>query len=198
LQHQKQGFKVTERVGDGNQIVQKLVEVTGLSNDTIRFYLHDKFKQEPRGGGVVETPLLEKAEKALGEEGLKKLKKQILKEDKLSPQEKAQLTKQRKEEKRRKEEERLQREAERRAKALKAKELIKDKEFQKEVLKEISKPQTIKPSQSCPSGVCELPPVMDSGEPVDVTAEALEQFWENNPNCLCKTCERYGKCGVIR
>ena len=75
MQHQKQGFKVTERVGDGNQIVQKLVEVTGLSNDTIRFYLHDKFKQANpwEGSHAIPTPLLEKAEKALGEEGLKKL-----------------------------------------------------------------------------------------------------------------------------
>ena len=199
--YKAQGLKVGKHDdGKANEILQKIVEVTGLADRTVSEYLHGEFKQANpwEGSHAIPTPLLEKAEKVLGEEGLKKLKKQILKEDKLSPQEKAQLTKQRKEEKRRKEEERLQKEAERRAKALKAKELIKDKEFQKEVLKEISKPQTIKPSQSCPSGVCELPPVMDSGEPVDVTAEALEQFWENNPNCLCKTCERYGKCGVIR
>ena len=45
--------------------MQKLVEVTGLSNDTIRFYLHDKFKQANpwEGSHAIPTPLLEKAEK---------------------------------------------------------------------------------------------------------------------------------------
>jgi len=183
---------------DHNEIREKLMVVTGLTKATINEYLHSEFKQELHGGGVVETPLLEKAEKALGEEGFKKLKNQILKEDKLSPQEKAQLTKQRKEEKKRKEEERLQREAERRAKALKAKELIKDKEFQKEVLKEISKPQTIKPSEPCPSGICELPSIVEGQQEVDVVSERINLFFQNNPHCVCKKCASYGKCGVIR
>ena len=92
------------------------MEVTGLNDSTISEYLHDEYKQELHGGGVTETPVLEKAEKALGEEGFKKLKKQILKEDKLSPQEKAALTRKRQQEKeekaRQKEEARRKREAE--------------------------------------------------------------------------------------
>ena len=198
--YRKQGLRVSSISGDGieNQIKQKIMEMTGLSEITVSRYLHEEFKQELRGHGIVKTPILEKAEKALGEEGLKKLKKQILKEDKLTPQQKAQLTKQRKEEKRRKEEERLQREAERRAKALKAKELIKDKEFQKEVLKEISKPQTIKPSEPCPSGICELPSIVEGQQEVDVVSERINLFFQNNPHCVCKKCASYGKCGVIR
>ena len=186
--------------GKANEILQKIVEVTGLADRTVSEYLHGEFKQANpwEGSHAIPTPLLEKAEKVLGEEGLKKLKKQILKEDKLSPQEKAQLTKQRKEEKRRKEEERLQKEAERRAKSLKAKELLQDKDFQKEVLREISKPQVVKPSESCPSGVCEVSPVIEEREPINIMTESLVEFWNMNPQCQCKKCKHYGTCGVIR
>ena len=197
--YKAQGLKVGKHDnGQRNEIEQKIIEVTGLAERTVTTYLSSEFKQEPVLGHPLPTPLLVKAEKALGEEGLKKLKKQILKEDKLSPQQKAQLTKQRKEEKKRKEEERLQREAERRAKTLKAKELIKDKEFRKEVLKEISKPQIIKPSEPCPSGICELPPIVEGQEEIDVVSERINLFFQNNPHCLCKKCPSYAKCGVIR
>ena len=200
--YRKQGLSTDFRKNGGgaiNQIKEKIMEVTGLSDSTVTKYLHDKFKGKPTASeGRPSDSVLTKAEKALGEEGFKKLKNQILKEDKLSPQEKAQLTKQRKEEKKRKEEERLQREAERRAKALKAKELIKDKEFQKEVLKEISKPQTIKPSEPCPSGICELPSIVEGQQEVDVVSERINLFFQNNPHCVCKKCASYGKCGVIR
>ena len=76
--YQEQGLKVGKEGADGqdhNEIREKLMVVTGLTKATINQYLHSEFKQELHGGGVVETPLLEKAEKALGEEGLKKLKK---------------------------------------------------------------------------------------------------------------------------
>ena len=73
--YREQGLRVSSIKRDGieNQIKHKIMETTGLSEVTISRYLHEEFKQEMRGGGVVETPLLEKAEKALGEEGLKKL-----------------------------------------------------------------------------------------------------------------------------
>lgn len=113
-----QGLRVGNH-DDGkiNEIKQKIIEVTGLSNDTVKEYLSSEFKQEAvGGGGVTSAPLLEKAEKALGPEGLKQLKKQIVKEDKLSPQEKAALTRKRQDEKedkeRKKEEARRKRELE--------------------------------------------------------------------------------------
>ena len=74
--YQKQGLKVISVTNDGkhNEIKQKIMEVTGLSDFTVDGYLHNEFKQEPREGvGRKPEPLLEKAEKALGEEGLKKL-----------------------------------------------------------------------------------------------------------------------------
>lgn len=77
-------------------------------------------------------------------------------------------------------------------------ELLADKDFQQRVLVEISKPKVVTSSEPCPSGVCELPPVIESGKPVDIRAEALERFWKDNPSCLCKNCSHYGKCGVIR
>lgn len=78
------------------------------------------------------------------------------------------------------------------------KELLKSPTFQREVIKEIQKPRITYPSEACPSGICELPPTIETGEPVDIITERLTIFWENNPNCKCKTCEHYMKCGVIR
>lgn len=77
-------------------------------------------------------------------------------------------------------------------------ELLKSPEFQREVIREISKPQIVKASEPCPSGVCELPTIIKGGKPVDVLAERLELFWKENPNCRCKACIHYQKCGVIR
>ena len=73
--YRKQGLRVDVSDIDGghNEIKQKLVEVTGLNETTITQYLHDEFKQEPVLGHPLPTPLLVKAEKALGEEGFKKL-----------------------------------------------------------------------------------------------------------------------------
>lgn len=75
--------------------------------------------------------------------------------------------------------------------------LLKNRDFQREVIREIQKPQIVTPSEACPSGVCELPPIVEQGEPVDVRAEAIEQFFQDNPECRCKLCPLYGKCGVI-
>lgn len=77
-------------------------------------------------------------------------------------------------------------------------ELLKDKDFQRQVLREIQKPHIVKFSEPCPSGVCEIPNVIEGKPPVNVVAERLEQFWRNNPNCMCKKCKHYGECGVIR
>jgi hypothetical protein len=148
--YKKQGLKVgSHDDGKSNEIKQKIVEVTGLEESTIREYLSDEFKQEtPEGWVVAPTPVLEKAEKALGEDGLKQLKKQILKEDKLSPQEKAALTKKRqqdketrklkreenkriKEEKRKEHEEQIRKQAEESAKE----KLLHDKQFLKDAAK---------------------------------------------------------------
>ena len=76
--YQKQGLRVVHIANDGieNEIKQKIMEVTGLSDFTVDGYLHNEFKQEPIGGvDHFVTPLLEKAEKALGEEGLKVTKR---------------------------------------------------------------------------------------------------------------------------
>jgi hypothetical protein len=78
------------------------------------------------------------------------------------------------------------------------KQLVGDPMFQKEVLRELQRPKYIEPSEKCPSGVCELPNVIDGVPAVDVVAERLEQFWENNPFCTCRKCRHYEVCGVIR
>lgn len=76
--------------------------------------------------------------------------------------------------------------------------LLKSPTFQRQVIREIQKPRIVKASKPCPSGVCELPSKIDAGKPVDIIAERLTQFWKENPECLCKQCEHYDKCGVIR
>jgi len=71
--YQKQGFKVSgER--RSNEIIDKIAEATGLTKRTIEELIASKFKQMEEGHGAPhETPILQKAEKALGEESLKKL-----------------------------------------------------------------------------------------------------------------------------
>jgi len=69
--YQKQGLRVVRIANDGieNEIKQKIIATTGLSDVTVTKYLHDEFKQErPDGLASLPTPLLQKAEKALGEE----------------------------------------------------------------------------------------------------------------------------------
>lgn len=76
-------------------------------------------------------------------------------------------------------------------------ELKHDRDFQREIIKEIRKPKIVKPTEACPSGVCELPPVVETGDPLDVRAEAITDFFKQHPDCKCKGCKNYGKCGVI-
>ena len=73
--YRKQGFRVGEHDdGRANEILQKIIEATGLGRSTVERYLSSDFKQEPlEGVSHMHTPVLEKAEKALGEEGFKKL-----------------------------------------------------------------------------------------------------------------------------
>lgn len=77
-------------------------------------------------------------------------------------------------------------------------ELLKSPEFQREVLKEISKPQILKVTEPCPSGVCAVPQSQDFGKPIDIEAERLATFWKEHPDCKCKSCKHYEDCGVIR
>jgi len=72
--YRKQGLKVGKHDdGKSNEIKQKIVEATGLATKTVEEYLNKEFKQEaPQGGAHITSTPLEKAEKALGEEGFKK------------------------------------------------------------------------------------------------------------------------------
>lgn len=179
--YKKQGLKVrrgikTEKGGYRlNEITQKIVEVTGLEITTVRDYISPAYKQTESAHKMQETrvPASQVIEKAFrqrdyGKRLVERHREEVLAEEKPK----------------------IERE-------VKAK-LVRDREFQREVLEEISKPQTVKPSDPCPSGVCELPPIMDGGEPLDVVGERLELFWKNNPECKCKDCKHYGECGVIR
>ena len=211
--YQKQGLKVE---GTHNQIKNRIMQVTGLGNVTVGLYLTAEFKQEPphiksrpmvSASQVIEG-LGESRKEGYGKQLVERFREEIKAEEKLTPKEKAEreAEKQRKkeeqnqkrEENKRLKEEKLQKQAEERAKSLKAKELIKDKDFQREVLKEISKPRIVKASEPCPSGVCELPGTIDAGPPVDVGAERIAAFWKAHPKCQCKKCGHYSDCGVIR
>jgi hypothetical protein len=106
-------------------------------------------------------------------------------------------------------------------------ELLKDSSFQLEVLKEIAqrteqkvdlpfdippveeqldkifsamakiKPTIVKATDPCPSSVCKLPSMIDAGPELDVRAESIAKFFENNLKCRCKHCIHYEKCGVF-
>ena len=176
-----QGLRVCHVDTDGrqNQIKDKLVEVTGLTEHTIREYLTDEFKQEQKGGGIVAVPAFEKVEKALGKEGLQKFKKQVLEEAKLTPQERGALTKKReheKEERKRKreenkrlKEEKLQKLAEETAKQ----KLLKDKDF-------IADAARLAP-------LIEEPEVQEESEPaISENSQQLTSFLTNYAKALKK------------
>ena len=78
-------------------------------------------------------------------------------------------------------------------------ELVKDPVFQRQVIEQIRRPQPqiITPAKACPSGICELPKTIDAGKQVDVRAETVTKFFQQNQNCQCKGCQHYDKCGVI-
>ena len=153
-----------------NEIKAKIMEVTGLSERTVSEYLTDVFK---KGYKMTEErkptiPASQRIETELGEEYVDRHRKEVIEQEKPKIREEIK------------------------------RELLKSPTFQREVIKEIQKPRIIQPSEACPSGICKLPPTIEAGDPVDVIAEGLTIFWENNPNCHCKTCKHYMKCGVIR
>jgi hypothetical protein len=84
--------KVSLKVGSAqarNQIIDKIVEVTGLDETTVRDYISSEFKQkqpEQFEEQKPRVPVFEKVEKALGKKGAEKYRKQVLEEAKLTPQ----------------------------------------------------------------------------------------------------------------
>jgi len=157
--------------GHRNEIKLKIAEVTGLHPDTVLLLLHDEYKgglPYPLEERHPTVPASQRIEKSLGASVVERHREEVLAEEKPKIEQQ-----------------------------VKAK-LLKSPEFQREIIKEISKPRIITPSEPCPSGVCELPSRIDAGEPIDVRAESLAKFWQTNPKCLCKKCEHYGKCGVFR
>jgi len=153
-----------------SKLQEKIAEVTGLSTRTIREYLGSEFKDREIKDRELSprVPASQRIERQLGVDVVERHREEVL------AQEKPKIEQQ-----------------------VKTK-LLKSPEFQREIIKEISKPRIITPSEPCPSGVCELPSRIDAGEPIDVRAESLAKFWQTNPECLCKKCEHYGKCGVFR
>jgi hypothetical protein len=103
--YKAQGLGVSSIKGDGiqNEIKQKIMEVTGLSESTVSRHLANEFKSERKGGGTPEVPVSEKVEKVLGEKGVAEYKRQVVAESKLTPQEKAALTRKRQQERAEKE-----------------------------------------------------------------------------------------------
>jgi len=95
---------------------------------------------------------LEKAAEALKREAKKKRESKLSSEEKIKreadKQRKKEEQKRKREEKKRLKEEKLQKLAEERAKNLKTEELLKDAEFRQQVIREISKPQIVKASES--------------------------------------------------
>lgn len=160
----------------GIPISQKLCVITGIPTDTIREYLEVKYKARKHTKPLKKPPRVPASQaietafpkRGYGKQLVERHRVEVLAEEKPKIEHE-----------------------------VKAK-LLKSPEFQREVIREIQKPQFVKPTEPCPSGVCELPSRIESGEPIDVRAEALKEFWENNPECQCKKCEHYGKCGVIR
>lgn len=194
--YKAQGLSPAKLVGSRvrNEIKEKLMEVTGLSDTTLLEYLLDDFKAEPPHEAVgVSTPAFEKVEKVLGKKGADAYKKQVLAEANLSPQERGALTKQRqreKEERKRKreenrkiKEEKEKKKVEERAKDLKADELLQtDDGFLQKVTDKLGKKQKQKSQQES----AQL--LKDLGIP-SVT-EQVEQFVAKTVNTPSKTTDR--------
>lgn len=149
-------------------ITTKISETTGVPYHTVVAFLESKYKERSYSLGRPKVPASKRIESKLGAEVVERHREEVIAEEK--PKIIAETKK----------------------------ELLKSPEFQKEVLKEISNPTIAKTIEPCPSGICELPSKIDAGEPLDIKAEVISQFWKDNPNCLCKTCNHFEKCGVIR
>lgn len=255
-----QGFKVQpEQIGSAkptNEIIVKLMEATGLSKKPISALLADEFKQERFGGGIMTTSASEKVEKLLGEKGAEKYKKDVVAESKLTPQEKAALTRKRQQErekkqreaeiKKREKEEKKKLDAEKRRKQAEEREverlrkqkeeklkeaerkrqeeekrkqyeqkiredaekatrqkLLKDTDFQSAVIEEVQKRgRQSSPKgkdKTCSNGTCATSQIIGNNEPeTDVRSEQIAEFWKLHSHCLCKNCNEFTSCTVIR
>lgn len=199
--YQKQGLE-TGSSGFSNEIRNKIVEVTGLAPKTVNIYLSEEYKQEPKGGS--DKPVItasQRVENELGSEVAERFRKQVLEEEKLSPEERAKHDEQvklahaekerkkakqkakKEEQKRKKEEERKQLEEKIRQEVVKRdlaevkQELLKDPRFQREVLQEVDKAETAVPTQENPE---------EKGQGLEEFLtnykEALEKIPEDVPN----------------
>jgi len=216
------GLEVACKVHSGfenqhkNEIIEKIVEVIGLERSTVIGYLHDEFKQVPHGGSDKSTlSASERVENALGKDVAEQFKKEIKEEEKLSPEERAKREEQaklkrlekekkkaeqkaKKEQKHREIEEKIRKEVVKRDLKEVKQELLKDPNFQREVLRETNQGQIITSIDPCPSGICEAPSTIDAGKPIDIKAEQLTRFFSEHPFCICKQCKEYATCAVIR
>jgi len=168
--------RIYKKQGLTTSFIEKISGVTGLSNWTVGEYLEVEYKQSKHKAKAPSVPRMSASEAILGKVTPKNYAERLIERHR---------------------EEVLAEEKPKIEQEVKAK-LLKSPQFQREVIREISKPRIITPSEPCPSGVCELPSRIEAGEPIDVRAESLAKFWQNNPECLCKKCEHYGKCGVFR
>ena len=79
--YKKQGLKVGKREkGERNEILNKIMEITGLSNDIVSEYLDDQFKQIRLGGvskGTYVIPASERIARKLGEEYVQRHRKEV-------------------------------------------------------------------------------------------------------------------------
>jgi hypothetical protein len=97
--YQKQGLSAAKLVCGKiiNEIKQKIIDVTGLSDQTIRVLLQDKFKQAATH--IEEKPKIsatERVENILGKNVVERLREEIKAEEKLSPEEKVKQEEERK------------------------------------------------------------------------------------------------------
>ena len=84
--YKKQGYKILDKFPFTNEIKQKIMDVTGLSDDVVKEYLLAEFKSESKGGWGPETPRLvpasQRIEKQLGSKVLERHREEVLAEEK--------------------------------------------------------------------------------------------------------------------
>lgn len=150
-------------------VPQRIADVSGLAVQTVRRYLNNEFKRPypKEREDPPRIPAANRIEHVLGKDYVERHREEVIEEEKPKIEREIKKT------------------------------LLRNPTFQKQVIDELRKPKIIKPTEACPSGVCELPSTIESGEPLDIRKEAVDQFFQDNPKCLCQTCPHYQKCGVI-
>jgi len=123
-------------------------------------------------------------------ERLRKQKEEKLKEAKRKCQE---------EEKRKQHERKLREDAEKVARQ----KLLKDPDFQSAVIEEVQKRgRQSSPKgkdKTCSNGTCATSQIIGNNEPeTDVRSEQIAEFWKLHSHCLCKNCNEFTSCTVIR